>query len=96
VDWTTAVRLPVGAEKFSRHRVQTSCGAHPSSYPKGTGGSFAGVKETGVWSWPPPSNAKVNMHGAILPLPHTSSWRDVQRSVYIKWDLIKHSDNSTL
>jgi hypothetical protein len=26
------------------HSVQTSCGAHPASYPTGTGGSFLGVK----------------------------------------------------
>jgi len=27
-------------------------GAHPSSYPMDTRGSFLGVKAAGVWSWP--------------------------------------------
>jgi hypothetical protein len=29
----------------------TGSGAHPSSYPMGTGGSFPGGKEIGAWSW---------------------------------------------
>jgi hypothetical protein len=39
------VRSPTGAEDFSSSPcVQTGCGAHPASYPMGTGGSFPGVK----------------------------------------------------
>jgi hypothetical protein len=42
---TTVVRVSAGAETFClRHRVQTDCGAHPASYPMGTGGSLPGGK----------------------------------------------------
>jgi hypothetical protein len=32
--------------------VQNGSGAHPASYPIGTGGSFPGGKAVGTWSWP--------------------------------------------
>jgi hypothetical protein len=39
------VRFPAGAWNFSLHHlVQTDSGAHPASYPMGTGGSFPGVE----------------------------------------------------
>jgi hypothetical protein len=42
------VRVPVG-QKFSLlHAVQTGSGAHPASYPMGTGGSFSGAKTAGT------------------------------------------------
>jgi hypothetical protein len=45
-DRIIGVRFPAGAGNFSlRHRVQTKPGAHPASYPMGTGGSFPGGKE---------------------------------------------------
>jgi hypothetical protein len=35
------VRFPAGNGNFSlHHRVQNGSGAHPASYPMGTGGSF--------------------------------------------------------
>jgi hypothetical protein len=34
------------------HSVQTCYGAHPASYPMGTGGFFLGCKAAGAWSWP--------------------------------------------
>jgi hypothetical protein len=38
-------RFPAGIGNFSlRHRVQTDSGAHPASYPMGTGGSSPGDK----------------------------------------------------
>jgi hypothetical protein len=44
-DRMIGVRIPVWAGNFSlRHRVQTGSGAHPASYPMGTGGSFRGGK----------------------------------------------------
>jgi hypothetical protein len=47
------VGVPAGAGNFSlRHRVQNASGAHPASYPMGTGGSFSGDKAAGAWSWP--------------------------------------------
>jgi len=46
--WTTRVRFPVGVGIFSlRHRVQTGSGAHPASYPIGTG-IFLGRKAAEV------------------------------------------------
>jgi len=32
--------------------VQTGSGAHPASYPVGTGCFFPGGKAAGAWSWP--------------------------------------------
>jgi hypothetical protein len=44
-DWTTWFRSPSDANSFSCNRcVQISSEAHPASYPKGTGGSFLGIK----------------------------------------------------
>jgi hypothetical protein len=48
-DWGSRVRFPAGAGNFSpHHRVQNGSEAHPTSYPRGTGGSFPGVKAAGV------------------------------------------------
>jgi hypothetical protein len=47
------VRISAGAGNFSlRHCIQTGSGAHSSSYPMGTRGSFPGGKAAGAWSWP--------------------------------------------
>jgi hypothetical protein len=43
-DWAIEVRSPTGADFSSSSCVQTSSGAHPASYPMGTGGSFPGGK----------------------------------------------------
>jgi hypothetical protein len=67
MDWTIAVLAfdsrggGGGAENFSlHHRVQNGSGAHPSSYPMGTGGSFPGVKRPGREAdHSPPSSAEV-------------------------------------
>jgi hypothetical protein len=51
-DRGSRVRFPVGAGNFSfHHRVQNGSGAHPASYPMGTG-FFPGSKAAGAWSWP--------------------------------------------
>jgi hypothetical protein len=51
-DWGSRVRYPAGARNFSlHHRVQNGSGAHPTSYPMGTGGSFPVSKAAGEWSW---------------------------------------------
>jgi hypothetical protein len=43
-DWDSRVRFPAEAGKFSlHHRVQNGSGAHPASYPMGTGGKAAGA-----------------------------------------------------
>jgi hypothetical protein len=50
-DRGSSFRFPVaaGAENFSlHHRVQNGSGAHPASYPVGTGGFFPGGKAAGA------------------------------------------------
>jgi hypothetical protein len=42
------VRIPVEARFFLLHVVHTGSGAHPDSYPMGTGGSFSGGKAAGA------------------------------------------------
>jgi hypothetical protein len=60
--WTIGIRSPTGAEDFySSPCVQTVSGAHPASYPVGTGGPFPRGK---AWSGrdadhSPPSSAEV-------------------------------------
>jgi len=34
------------------HQVWTGSGAHPASFPMGTGGSYPSSKLAGTWSWP--------------------------------------------
>jgi hypothetical protein len=48
-DMGSRVRFPAGAGNFSLyHRVQTDSGAHPTSYPMDTRGSFPGDKAAGA------------------------------------------------
>jgi hypothetical protein len=43
--WIGGVLFLSGARNISLlHRVQTAFGAHPASYPVGTGGSLSGMK----------------------------------------------------
>jgi hypothetical protein len=50
-DRGSRVRFQAGAGNFSlHHRVQNGSGAHPASYPMGTGGSFLGDKAAGARS----------------------------------------------
>jgi hypothetical protein len=42
------VRVPVGSRIFLLHVLQTGSGAHPDSYPMGTGDSFPGDKAVGA------------------------------------------------
>jgi hypothetical protein len=52
-DRGSRVRFPAGAGNFSlHHRVRNGSGAHPASYPMGTGSSFPVGKAAGAWSWP--------------------------------------------
>jgi len=43
-----SVQFLAGAGKFSQYCIQTGSGAHPDSYPMGTGGSFLGGKAAGA------------------------------------------------
>jgi hypothetical protein len=48
-DRGSSVRFPEGAGNFSLyHCIQNGTGAHPASYPIGTGGSFSGGKAAGA------------------------------------------------
>jgi hypothetical protein len=48
-DRIVGVRIPAEGVNFSlRHCVQTGSGAHPASYPTGTGGSFPESKAAGT------------------------------------------------
>jgi hypothetical protein len=80
-DRGSRVRFPTGARNFSlHHRVRNGSGAHPASYPMGIPVVLSlGVKRSGGEAdHSPPFNADVKkMHGAIPPLPNTSSWRGV-------------------
>jgi len=45
--------IPGRGRDFSHlHRVQTDSGAHPASYPMGSGGRFPGGRTAGAWSCP--------------------------------------------
>jgi hypothetical protein len=46
-DRRSRVRFPAGAGNFY-HGVQNGSGAHPTSYPMGTRGSFPGGKAAGA------------------------------------------------
>jgi hypothetical protein len=53
-------RMIGGWEFFSRHHVQPSSGAHPDSYPMGTGALSLEVKRPGrETNHSPPSSAEV-------------------------------------
>jgi hypothetical protein len=83
MDWPTGVPFPTGAGTFlPRHRVQTSSGAHPASYPMGTRGTSTGSKVAGAWSWPLTSIYCRGFEYVELCLQsrNTSSWRGAQWS----------------
>jgi hypothetical protein len=62
-DWGSTVIFPAGAGNFSlHHRVQHGSGAHPSSYPMGTGALSLEVKRPGREAdHSPPSSAEVKV-----------------------------------
>jgi hypothetical protein len=81
-DWMIGVRVPVGTAHFSLlHPVQTGAGAHPASYPMGTGSLSLVIKRPGrEANHSPPASAGVNnawiytstfpvrLHGMVLSL----------------------------
>jgi hypothetical protein len=72
------VRFPAGAENFSLHyRNHNGSGTHPASYPKGTKGSFPGVKRPGHEAdHSPPSSAEVKECVDLYPhSPYTPAGR---------------------
>jgi hypothetical protein len=77
LDYQIGVRLPEGYGNFSlHHRVQIGSGAHPASYPIGTGGALSlGVKRPGREAdHSPQSSAEVKeCVEPYLHSPNTSS-----------------------
>jgi hypothetical protein len=81
--WKFGVRFSAGTGNFSlHHRVQNGSGAHPPSYPMGTGGFFPRDKATGAWNWPITCIwcRDQSMRGAIPPLPQYA---------FMAWCLVK-------
>jgi hypothetical protein len=73
---TTVCGLDGQGSILGRGEISLSgCGAHPSSYPTGTGALFPGFKRQGREAdCLTPSSADVN--GVAIPaLPHICSWR---------------------
>jgi hypothetical protein len=54
------------------HSVQTSSGAHPASYPTGTGGGA--ISSCGKRSGSETDHSSASTVGAIPPLPHAFLW----------------------
>jgi hypothetical protein len=80
MDWTTEVRFPTEAEDFSSSLcVQTGSGAHPVSYPMGTGGAFfpGGKARPGRYAdHSSPSSAEVKCEWELYLLSlHALPWR---------------------
>jgi hypothetical protein len=49
MDYTAGVQFPTGAREFSLlHNIETGSGAHPASYPMGTGNSLPVGKAAGT------------------------------------------------
>jgi hypothetical protein len=88
-DRGSRVRFPSGAGNFSLHnRVQNVSGAHPASYPMGTGGSFLGVKRPGREAdHSPPYSAEVKNAWSYTLTP---------QYVFMAWCLVKHRDSFTV
>jgi hypothetical protein len=91
-DQGSRVRLPAETGNFSlHHRVHNGSGAHPASYPMGTGDSFSGggVKWQGCEAdHSPPSSAELKEYVELyLRSPNMPSWLSAQ---------LKHRDNFTL
>jgi hypothetical protein len=84
------VLFPAGAGNFSlHHRVQDGSGAHPTSYPLGTGALSLWVKRLGreAEHSPPPSAEVKEWVELHLHSHNTPSWHGAQ--------LKKHRDNFT-
>jgi hypothetical protein len=71
--WITWVQFRVEAGIFSLlQSAQTGSGAHPITYPVGTGACYPGVLG-GAQRTPFQLMPTLRMRGAIPPLSHTSS-----------------------
>jgi hypothetical protein len=78
--------IPDRDRKFSsHHRIQTGSGAHPASYPVGTGGSFSGGKAAGGVKLTAHLRLvlRSRMRGAIPPLLYMSLWPGDQHQLQL-------------
>jgi hypothetical protein len=87
----SGIPAPAGAGNFSlHHRVQIDSGAHPASYPMGTGALFLGVKRPGREAdHLPPSSAevkqcvKIYLHSSNTPSLRGAQFKQGQRYLYL-------------
>jgi hypothetical protein len=69
---------------YLHHRVKTSSGLHPASYPMGTGDSFPEVKRPGGEAdHSPPSSVEVR---------NTWSYTSTFPYAFMTWYVVKHRD----
>jgi hypothetical protein len=82
------VRFPAGTGDFSLHHlVQNGSGAHPASYPIGTGGCFPEGRVQGREADPsPPSSTEVK---------NAWSYTSTPQHVFMMWCLVKNGDTFT-
>jgi hypothetical protein len=86
-DCMVGVRFPAEAGNFSlRHRVQTASGAHPASYPVGTGGSQGVKRPAREADHSSPSSAEVKNGRSYTSTPPIRLHGGC---------LVKHRDNFT-
>jgi hypothetical protein len=70
------VRVQVGQDFSPLHVIHTRSGAHPASYPMGSGGSFPEVKRPGREAdHSPPTSAEVKNMWIYTSISHMLSWR---------------------
>jgi hypothetical protein len=89
-DRGSGVRFPAGAGNSSlRHRVQNGSGAHPASYPMGTGALSLGIKRPGrAADHSPPFSDEVKNAWSYTSFPQYA---------FMAWCSVieKHRDNFT-
>jgi hypothetical protein len=73
----TGYQLDSRAGKYSPlHHIQTGCWAYLATYPRVLSARSPGVKPPEREAdYSSPSSTEVKNYGAILLLPHSSSWR---------------------
>jgi hypothetical protein len=80
------VRFPVEVGiSFLRHRVQNGSGAHPASYPMGTGGSSPGGEAAG--------GVKLTAHLHLVPTSKNAwSYNSTAQYVFMAWWSVNHRE----
>jgi hypothetical protein len=87
-DRGSRVRFPAGAGNFSlHHSVQNGSGAHPASYPKGTGDFFLGIKR--------PRREDDNSPLSSAEVKNAWNYTSTPQYIFMALCLVKHRDNFT-